>query len=279
MRKKFSQKYGFADIRDSLQIETMDDALKNRLWNTFLLLYVNPLLTEYMSESYGLKNDKEKKFIYELYDQFFKTSDEPPISPKKSLKIDVKKRFFNLKWFEVYDFIELVPEIFHDQSINIQFRKQVNVVLEEEMSGYRFVDNYIAPIVDEVEIQEIEEAVGCEYTGVKQHISNAIEHLSDRENPDYVNSIKESISAVESLCKIYLGNNSPLGSCLNQLSFEFSPTFKQGISKFYNWTSSDAGIRHGSTDEEMIITFEEAKFMLVICSSFINYLIAKKGND
>ena len=30
--------------------------------------------------------------------------------------------------------------------------------------------------------------------GAKEHISNAIEHLSDRANPDYANSIKESIS-------------------------------------------------------------------------------------
>ncbi len=35
------------------------------------------------------------------------------------------------------------------------------------------------------------------------------------------------------------------------------------------------GIRHGSTEEELKISFDEAKYMLVTCSAFVNYLIAK----
>ncbi len=93
--------------------------------------------------------------------------------------------------------IEYISEIYHNEDINIKFRNEVNIVLEEEMSGYRFVDNYIAPIIDEVEIKEVEEALECRYTPVKRHLSNALELLSDRENPDYQNSIKESITAVE----------------------------------------------------------------------------------
>lgn len=37
---------------------------------------------------------------------------------------------------------------------------------------------------------------------VKTHLRRALELLSDRENPDYRNSIKEPISAVESLSKV-----------------------------------------------------------------------------
>ncbi len=46
-------------------------------------------------------------------------------------------------------------------------------------------------------VKEVEEALECRYTPVKRHLSNALELLSDRENPDYQNSIKESITAVE----------------------------------------------------------------------------------
>lgn len=39
MRRKFSEKYGFKDIRDSLQIEDIDDGLRNRLWNAIQFLF------------------------------------------------------------------------------------------------------------------------------------------------------------------------------------------------------------------------------------------------
>ncbi len=47
----------------------------------------------------------------------------------------------------------------------------------------------------------------------------------------------------------------------------------------YNWTSQDGGIRHANSDEEITISFEDAKYMLVICSAFVNYLIAKKAKN
>ncbi len=40
---------------------------------------------------------------------------------------------------------------------------------------------------------------------VNIHISKAITLLSDRDKPDYENSIKESISAVEALCEVITG--------------------------------------------------------------------------
>lgn len=82
--------------------------------------------------------------------------------------------------------------------------------------------------------------------------------------------------SLESSCKTYLGKNSALGSCLNQLTFDFNQNFKAGIIKMYNWTSQDGGIRHGHNDEEIIISFDDAKYMLVISSAFVNYLVAKK---
>jgi len=42
----------------------------------------------------------------------------------------------------------------------------------------------------------------------------------------------------------------------------------------YGYTSDEGGIRHAML-EEKIIDFEDAKFMLVSCSAFINYLIMK----
>ncbi len=49
---------------------------------------------------------------------------------------------------------------------------------------------------------------------------------------------------------------------------------KEGFSNLYGYTSSAEGIRHALLDESEL-SFEDAKFMLVSCSAFVNYLIVK----
>ena len=47
--------------------------------------------------------------------------------------------------------------------------------------------------------------------------------------------------------------------------------------KLYAYTSDENGIRHAEGLFENDVTFEEAEFMLVSCSAFVNYLIANYG--
>ena len=46
---------------------------------------------------------------------------------------------------------------------------------------------------------------------------------------------------------------------------------KSAFNSLYGYTSGAKGIRHALL-EEANLTFDEAKFMLVSCSAFINYL-------
>ena len=277
LRRKFSEQYGFKKVTDSFQIESINEDLKNRLWNTIKIFYIDQIGTQIgIDESYKITDDKAFSFITNLSDGFFKTHEEPKLI-KKVLKENLKQKYFQLEWFEIYDFIEFISSIFYDENLNKQFRLQVNIVLENESSGYRFIDDYITPIIENVEIKEIEEALECSYSGVKRHLSTSLELLSDRESPDYVNSIKESISAVESILNILSETtNVALNRSMNNLPFEMDKNFKAGMIKLYSWTSSADGIRHGVTGEEIQSAFEEAKYMLVSCSAFINYLIGKQ---
>ncbi|MBC8320129.1 MAG: hypothetical protein H8E34_05345 [Bacteroidetes bacterium] len=103
--------------------------------------------------------------------------------------------------------------------------------------------------------------------------------LSDRKNPDYRNSIKESISAIESLCKILVGDNSKtLGKALKELrkKFEIPPSLLKAFDAIYGYTSSEGGIRHSLLEDDITVGLEEARFMLVACSAFTNYLISKQ---
>lgn len=85
------------------------------------------------------------------------------------------------------------------------------------------------------------------------HLNTALKHLSDKENPIYRNSVKESVSAVEAICKIYTKNErSTLGDALTKLEREGSihPALKKAFSSLYGYTSDSAGIRHSLTEND-----------------------------
>ena len=161
----------------------------------------------------------------------------------------------------------------------LYFKKNINKTLEEEMSAYRFVDNCIAAIVDEVEIQEIEDVFKSQYDSVRGHLAKALEFLSDRESPDFQNSIKESITAVESMAKIISKKETDLASCLKGMDLDLNKQFVTGMNNIYGWTCKEDGIRHAHTGEKLKTGFDEAKYMLVSCSAFINYLISKNNGN
>jgi hypothetical protein len=61
---------------------------------------------------------------------------------------------------------------------------------------------------------------------------------------------------------------------LEQNGLKINSQFKEGLNKFYNYTNdSTTGIRHEIVDSPNPPDFETAKFMLLSCSAFINYII------
>ncbi len=161
----------------------------------------------------------------------------------------------------------------------------MNIVFKKEYVGYRFIDGYISPISDEEEIQAIEGALANPYYSVREHITKANRLLSDRDKPDYENSIKESISAVEAICEVLTGvqgKEASLGKLLKKLEDNgvvIHSGLKSAFNVLYGYTSNANGIRHAGDIGGPASTFEEAKFMLVACSAFINYLIGVSAGE
>lgn len=269
---KFSQRLGFSPVKDLVQIESMDDDLINSLWSVFL---------ENMVEKTPLFD--LGSFMKRLWFNFFKYPldtlslwDDGSASPDYVKKV-LRKYFYDPKteWYERYDFIEFCAKTSSKNFIDI-----INAVLEREQSAYRFVNKQLVQITSSLEIKEIEEAIlkSNKYSSVNTHLNTAIHLLSDRKKPDYRNSIKESISAIESICKIFTQNEkATLGEALNKLekSYDLHPALKKSFSSLYGYTSDDAGIRHALTENNRIIDYHEAKFILVTCSAFANFLISK----
>ena len=93
-------------------------------------------------------------------------------------------------------------------------------------------------------------------------------------NLDYRNSIKESISAVESIARAISGSDkATLGNALRTIEKkgQLHRALKEGFLKLYGYTSDKQGIRHAMLDEPNI-TAADARYFLVSCSSFANYL-------
>ena len=155
--------------------------------------------------------------------------------------------------------------------------EEANEVFEKEYIGYRFIDEKITPISDKYEMAAVNEALQNVYQPVRKHISKANSLLADRENPDYENSIKESISAVEAICEIIVGESGTLGKLLTKLEQKgvyIHSALQLAYKNLYGYTSDASGIRHAKDLGGKDSTFEEAKYMLVACSAFVNYLIA-----
>lgn len=182
-----------------------------------------------------------------------------------------------LKWYNIYDFIEksLFVVKYNEKLLNEYIR-----IMEEEGVPYRIVNGLVVPIINDEEIESIQNASSTKYESVNNHIEKALELLQKRQNLDYENSIKESISAVESLSSIITGTegkNNTLGKTLDLLEkkgINIHVSLKEAFKKIYGYTSDEKGIRHaGAIENESKI--EDAIFMLVSCSAFVNYLIAK----
>jgi len=271
--KKFSERYGFSKPREEIQLESIDDALRNRLWNLLISYY-----WQRATKSTLLYADISKEmwsFLVGLWDEYFqKPLDTLSVRWSEAFK-EIRGYFFNCEWYEVYNFLQYIANNYPVKALNEEFMEACNVVLEQELSAYRFVGGQITRITAEEEISEVEEALESPVEGVRVHLTTALKLMSDRRSPDYRNSIKESISAVESLCKIIAKDEkATLGRALDIIEKKIGlhKALKKAFDSLYGYTSSAEGIRHALL-EEPSLTFEDAKFMLVSCSAFINYLI------
>jgi hypothetical protein len=146
------------------------------------------------------------------------------------------------------------------------------------MSGYRAVNNQLVPVTSPTEVAEIREAgtrkIGFE--GAAEHINAALALFGKKPDSDYRNTVKESISAVEAVVNLVAGHSGGgVAAALRILEKKgaLHPAFKNALSSLYAYSSDKDGIRHALLEPGATVTSAEAKFMLVACSAFVNFVI------
>jgi hypothetical protein len=278
----FSQKKGLKPIRAIMQSDDMDQDLRVALWNILNIYYWDHFRAEF---DRGHSTDEQEEAITLckiLWMWHFNLPVDTMPYEWHDLYIEIRAKYLAFSWNEVYDFIEYVAAVFKlnypNNQVNSNFIAACNNILKKELSAYRIVGDIIVQITSEEEITEIEGILTSKKLGlVQEHIQTALKHLSNRKDPDYRNSIKESISAVEALCiKISQKPKAELADALKTIEskLKIHSALRIAFDKLYAYTSDAEGIRHALLNEGTL-DFEDAKFMLVACSAFINYIVIK----
>lgn len=263
---KFSQRYNKTEIL--FEKDGISDKLQKRIWNT-IDLHIS---------SYYQPIGSFERIINLIYDKCFgeTINDLAKYNINHRLTM-LTSNFLKFDWLEVFDFLENIFEIKNFERAK-ELENNLNQVFKDENSAYRIINFVVVEITSEEEILEIQEAMNSGFEGVKIHISQAVAILSNRDKPDYRNVIKESISAVESICRIITNDKkATLGKALDKIEekYKIHTALKEGFKKIYGYTSDGDGIRHYLTEKPKNLTLTDAKFMLIACSAFVNYLIGK----
>jgi hypothetical protein len=287
---RFSERMGYRQVSETLQVETVSDALWNRMRNLLEASVLTRIAR--LGEALGMVDILDgaslgERFVRQLYDELFKAQIPRGLILATKIWDHLWEACQAVGWHCIYDLLEFTVQRFpYSADDKARFVSDLNRILEEELAGYRVISDEIAPVTSEIEIQAIQQAVNggdsAEGDPVAIHLQRALELLADREERDYRNSVKESISAVESLCSRLAGEKTSLGKALDVLGqascYELHPALLGAFDKLYGYSSNEDGIRHAILEADKIL-LEDAKFMLVTCSAFVNYVRAKQARQ
>lgn len=263
--KLFSERHGFTKRREALQLNSMDERLRIALYNYFYEKFTQEWGNVFLGE-YGRGYHIARRLWTDLW---YQTPDNFP-NQVRFLEV-LKRTLMNIEWYRVYDLIEFLTMLdFVDPDA-------VNSILEKEMSGYRVAKGFVVPITDESELEELKTTASLPdpFAGARMHINSALEKLAQRPEPDLRNAVKEAISAVESAARIITGTGrkkATLGDLLKVLEEQgLHSALREAWSKLYGYTSNEHGVRHAMI-EEPAIDFALAKYLVVACAAFVNFL-------
>lgn len=286
----FSERYKLIKPNEVFIREKLTEEIANAIENCYIAMWDdfdnNP--NKYLSSNY-LNREKIERNLW----TGFLCKSASDFKPDKYSYLQAAHYVIknnNFKWFEKLDMIEFTIkyiqswaeacDAYYTKEALNKFIIRLNNEFERLDFAYRIIDSEIIEISDGNEIASIEEANKRSSSNVKEHLQKAMRYLSQKPTADASNSIKESISALEAVCRNLTGE-ATLGKSLKKLESKgiaIHPCLKEGFEKLYVYTNQpDTGIRHALMDEsgQFIPSKAEAHLMLVLCSTFINYLNSK----
>ena len=296
----FSQRYGYVPVIQQLALEEIPTAFREE---------IKALLDEVIQQygkgyidclSVDIFRDIFINFFGGSYKQFLQNVHKIPeyhignttyynrISLKKNFVINFLFNFLDIcKLFKLFDLLEeLIKnqeklELYtHGYNNSGQlFGDVLKELFKKHHLAYTIYNGKIEPISNEFEgktyVAALDETRDTGQLGAHSHLLKAGEQINHQK---WADSVRESISAVEAVCRQIVGENATLGSALKEIekNYPLHPAFKKALSELYGFTSDENGIRHSLLDKSNAAVDEsDALFMLGACASFVSYLLSR----
>jgi hypothetical protein len=281
----WSEKEGLREVRQEIQSDGMDDALRTGLRNALHIAFLGKIaehraiggagiFSRYRPALTGLWHDCLKWPIHEL-----------PTSSGKVVSL-LMRHMRLCDWRDVYDIVHYCVHHLPAPEAE-QLAAVANRVLEREKSAWHFVGPDLVRRIADTEIKAIEDAWADSqpFREVHQQLRTAVAEFSSRDQPNYAHCIKEAISAVETLARLIVGDpDTSLGKALDAIRQsrkpDVHPALLGAIDKLFGYASNKGLVRHGAKPgEEGEVTMAEAQLMLVACHAVVSFLIARGQED
>jgi len=285
MKLSFKQREGLEELPRALKKDEFPDSLRIAIWN---LLYTNispkkDSVTGYGDCLFSTRNIWKHILLIRYQNHRHKRLDLYHLEAGYN---DIKDVYCNYPYSDIYNDLDYIISL--DTWELDKFRKNLKKILDNHQCYYTIFfegkDCSIAPRGTEQEKNSIEQCYkdlkeNNKFNGAKKHLVDAVGFMN---NSEYANSIRESIGAVESVCKVISNEPSETltGALQKLVNNEYvNKTLKEGFKRLYNYTSDEKGIRHSLFEENKAkVDSVDAQYMIGSCASFISYLINKANN-
>ncbi len=279
----FSERYKYVNVSDMFVRETITPEIQNAICSCYDRLRMYFYNSGYPAEGY-YANLEKYLWVYFLNQR--EACFQDGIKYNGGIKYKIVATSFleddKNPWYRKLDLLKCTTKLLKSKTPSAykEFVGDLNFQFERLNFAYRVVDAKIVEIVSKEELKAIETSMQDSPSNIRMHLGRALELYAERPNGDYRNSIKESITAVEAYCRELTGK-STLGTAISEMEdrgLNIPKVLTAAFEKLYAYTNHpETGIRHALMDEDgrYVPASEEAMFMLVSCSSFINYLNKK----
>ena len=167
---RFSERIGHTPPKTVLQLDSMDDELRNGLWNvcfTQVMGMGSPTYYSVESLSPALAT-----FIYRVWGEYLKQPFDALPRDIRSAIAGIRNRCFKTDWAGMYDFVEFVLTVAPVDTRSLIL--ECNRVLEQERSGYRLVNARITAISATEEMSAVQTASELEGPSLRANIAETL---------------------------------------------------------------------------------------------------------
>lgn len=208
-------------------------------------------------------------------------------------------------WYQFYDCVEVVGEALREAEPRYRsddetselfnspreyerykypaYRDAVNALFAKHNVSWRLnaqgnLENALPKDLSN-RIEALEAKLVDEFTSARVHFAKARSYvLGTHKDPE--NSIKESVSALESVCRVFYPKSSSLGKALGQMRSDGTAPARliTSFERFYEYANDEPGVRHGdrlAPNAQLL----DAELSLHLAVALIRYVIETKKSN